>query len=110
MATGGVGVGVALNESFADGVRPWCLVWAGEDVDVFVGEDGAEAGGELGVAVSQEDLLGLALVSEIHDGVAGRLGGPRAGGVRGDSGQVGATGAIVDQDQGVEALEADGCP
>ena len=96
------------DESFAGRVRAWRLGWACEDADVRVGEDGVEAGGGFGVAVSGGERVGCALVGEVHEGVAGGLGGPWSGGVGGDAGQVGAAGAVFDQDQGVEALEGDG--
>ena len=96
------------DESFADRVRARCLRRTFKDADVCVGEDGVEGAGELGVAVADEEFVGCALVGEVHERVAGGLGGPFAGGVRGDAGQVCAAGAAFDQDQGVESFEADG--
>ena len=43
------------DEAFRDRVRPWCSHRRLDDPDVDGGEDGVEGGGELGVAVADEE-------------------------------------------------------
>jgi hypothetical protein len=42
--------------------------------------------------------------AEVHEPVAGLLGDPGAGGVGGDPGEVHAAAAVLDHDEGVEAV------
>jgi hypothetical protein len=77
-------------------------------VDGFGDEYGVERRGEPGVAVTQQEFDRPDPVGEVHDQVAGGLGGPSAGRVRGDPGEVGAAGAVLDHDQGIYAPQGDG--
>jgi hypothetical protein len=69
---------------------------------------GVEGVSELAAAVTEQELMTLGLHVAVHEDVAGGLGGPWTGGVGGDAEQVGATGAVSEQDQCVDALEIDG--
>ena len=76
--------------------------------DVDGGEDGVEGGGELGVAIADEEPEPLAGVVEVHGQVAGQLGQPRAGRVRGDPEDVDAAGGVLDDEERVEPVQGDG--
>src|SRR3954452_6391527 len=73
------------DEAFGDRVGPRCLPRRFDDRDVDGGEDGVEGGGELGVAVADEEPESLTGVVEVYEQVAGLLGEPGCGGVRGDA-------------------------
>ena len=60
----------------------WMLQSTGPDAGV--GEDGVECDGEVGAAVADHEFDPVCLVAEVHDQVAGLLGGPFAGWVQGD--------------------------
>ena len=64
------------DEAFGDRVRPWCPHRRLDDPDVDGGEDGVEGGGELGVAVADEEPEASTGVVEVHEQVAGLLGQP----------------------------------
>ena len=95
------------DEAFGDGVGPRrphrCL----DDPDVDGGEDGVEGGGELGVAVPDEEPEATAGVVEIHEQVAGLLGQPGTGGVRGDAEDVHPAGGVLDDEERVEPVQGD---
>ena len=57
------------------------------------GEHGVEGGGELGVAVPDEEPEVAASVVEVHEQVAGLLGQPDSGALSGDTEDVHAAGA-----------------
>ena len=67
-----------------------------EHLGIDGGVDGVERGGELGVAIADEESEASAGVVEVHEQVAGLLGDPGAGGVRGDPGDVDAAAAVLD--------------
>jgi hypothetical protein len=48
-----------------------------DNLDALAGEDRVEGAGEFGVAVPDQEAEGADPVAEIHDQVAGLLGGPR---------------------------------
>ena len=56
-----------------------------DDPDVDRGEDGVEGGGELGVAVTDEQPEALTGIVEVYEQVAGLLGEPLLGGVGRDA-------------------------
>ena len=56
-------------------------------------------------AISDQEPDGGRELAEVHQEVARCLGCPRAVGVGGDAGQVNAAGAVLDDDQGVDAAE-----
>ena len=96
------------DEAFGDRVGPWCLHRCLDDADVGGGEDGVERGGELGVAVADEEPEATAGVVEVHEQVAGLLGQPGAGRVRGDAEDVYAAGGVLDDEERVEPVQGDG--
>ena len=93
---------------FADRVHPWSLRRAGQDPDALRGEHGVERAGELARPVPDQELDRSCSLAQVHQEVAGCLRGPRAVRVRGDSGQVGTAGAVLDHDQRVDAPQQHG--
>src|SRR5687768_16826245 len=59
-------------------------------------------------AIAYEESEAAAGVVEAHEQVAGLLGDPGAGGVRGDPGDVDAAAAVLDGHEPVEAAQEDG--
>ena len=72
------------------------------------GEDGVERGGELGVAVADQEPEAAAGVVEVHEQVAGLLGQPGAGGMRGDAEDVHPAGGVLDDEERVQPVQGDG--
>jgi hypothetical protein len=62
------------DEAFGDRVSSWCPRRCLDDAGVDGGEDGVERGGELGVAVPDEEPEPRTGVVELHEQVAGLLG------------------------------------
>jgi hypothetical protein len=91
------------DDPFADRVRSRRLRWAGENPDAFRLEHGVEGAGELACAIPNQELDRSRAVPEVHQEVARRLGRPRAVRIRSDAGQVNVAGAVLDDDQGVDA-------
>src|ERR1035441_7055350 len=91
------------DDPFADRVRSGRLRRVGENPDAFRLEHGVEGAGELAGAVPEQELDGSSALPEVHQKVARRLGRPRAVRIRGEAGQVNAAGAVLDDDQGVDA-------
>jgi hypothetical protein len=75
----------AADEAFGDRVGPRCPHRSLDNADVEGGEDGVGGGGELGVAVPDEEPEATTGVVEIHCEVTGLLGQPGARRVRGDT-------------------------
>ena len=75
--------------------------------DPGVGEDRVEGGGEVRAAVADHELDPVRLFAEVHDQVAGLLGGPFPGGMQGDAEDADAPGGVLDhgQDVGLGAVE-----
>jgi hypothetical protein len=71
-------------------------------------EDGVEGGGELGVAIADEEPELLSSLVEVHGQVPGQLSQPRSGRVRGDAEDVDATVGVLDDEERVQPLEGDG--
>jgi hypothetical protein len=57
----------AAGETFGERVGPWRPDRGGEDVDVGAGEDRVDGGGELGVAIPDQDSEAAARILEIHE-------------------------------------------
>jgi hypothetical protein len=98
----------AADEPFRVAVR---LRRTGRDlhnVDGLGGEDGVESGGELGVAVADEEVEGADLVTEVYQQVAGGLGSPGRARVSGHVEYVHPAGADLHHEQDVEAAQCDG--
>ena len=62
------------DPAFRDGVRAGCSNWGADDADVGTGEDCVEGGGELGVAVTDQETDSLGVAAEVQEQVAGLLG------------------------------------
>jgi hypothetical protein len=96
------------DEAFGDRVGPRrphrCL----DDPHIEGGEDGVECGGEPGVSITDEEPEPLPGVIEVDGQVAGLLGQPGAGGVGGDAEDVDAAGGVLDDEERVEPVQADG--
>jgi hypothetical protein len=93
------------DDAFGVGVRDRRAHRRQDHSDTFDREDLVKDAGELRVTITDEDAD---VVEDAADReVAGLLGDPRAGRVRGDSRQVHAAGAVVDEEQDVESAEQD---
>src|SRR5919107_4435906 len=77
-AVGEVGSG-GPDEAFGEAVRPQPARRDLHRVDASAGQDGIEGGGELAGAVADEEPESGGAVGEVHQQVAGLLGGPRSG-------------------------------
>src|SRR4051794_20816677 len=71
------------DESFGKAVRRWTARRDRHGVDPGAGQGGVERRGELAGAVADEEPEGGGAVVEVHQEVAGLLGGPRSGRVAG---------------------------
>ncbi len=89
------------DEPLGDSVRSRRADGRLDDPHPFPGEDGVEGGGELGVAVADEELGGRRPLSEIEAEVACLLGYPARDGVGRDPGKVDDTGVHLDEEQHV---------
>ena len=65
------------DDTLADGVRPGCSDGVVDYPGALGVEDGVEGGGELRVAISDEELDGICLRGELRRDVAGTLSHPR---------------------------------
>jgi len=88
--------------AFARGARR-CL----EDLDVDGGEHGVEGGGELAVAVADQEPEASVGVVEVHEQVAGLLGQPGSGRVRGDAQDVYPARGVFDDEERVQPVQRD---
>ena len=77
-AVGGFGSGGA-DEAFGEAVRSRTSRRDLHGVDADVSQDGVERGGELAGSVADEEPEGGGAVVEVHQQVAGLLGGPGSG-------------------------------
>jgi hypothetical protein len=73
----------------------------------LAGEDLVERAGELGVTVPDEEAEGDSPVAEVHEQVAGLLGGPRAARVGGHAEDVHVPGRHLHDEQDGQAFEED---
>ena len=96
------------DEAFRDRVRPGRPGRGADDADVGTGEHVVKGGGELAVSVTDQEPKLLGAVGEVHEQVAGLLGGPGPRRVRGDPGDVHAAAVVLAHDQDVEAAQEDG--
>lgn len=85
------------DHAFADRVCPGRRGWAFEYADASVGQDGVGAGGELPAAISSHELEEVGTIAEVHEEMAGGLGGPRSIWVGGGAEQVNPAGAVLDE-------------
>ena len=95
------------DEAFGDRVRPRCAHRRLDDLDVDGGEHGVEGGGELAVAVADQEPEAPVGVVEVHEQVARLLGEPCSGRVGGDAEDVYAAGGVLDDEERVEPVQGD---
>jgi hypothetical protein len=76
-----------------------------DHLHALVSEDLVEGGGELGVAVPDEETEGAGPVAEVHEQVAGLLRGPRADRAGGYAEDMHAPGRHLHDEQDVQAPE-----
>jgi hypothetical protein len=74
---------------------------AQHDPDPGIGEDRAECGGEVRAAVADHELDPVRLLAEVHDQVAGLLGGPFSGGMQRDPENPDVPAGVLDHGQDV---------
>jgi hypothetical protein len=67
------------DEAFGEAVRPRTSRWDLHRVDAGAGQYRVEGGGELSGSVADEEPEGGNAIVEVHQQVAGLLGGPRSG-------------------------------
>ena len=97
----------SADPAFGDRVHAGRLDVAEHGPDPGVGEDRVERGGEVRAAVADHELGPVRLLAEVHDQVAGLLGGPLPGGMRRQSEDADAPGRVLDhgQDVGLGAIQ-----
>ena len=78
-----------------------------DDADVDCGEDGVEGGGELGVAVADEEPKATTGIVEVHEEIAGLLGLPGSGRVGGDAEDVHPAGGVLDDEEDIQPAQSD---
>jgi hypothetical protein len=95
------------DPSFGDRVHTRCADVAEHGLDAGIGEDHVECGGKVRAAVADHELDLTPLVAEVHEEVAGLLGGPFPGGIQGDAEDADPPGRVLDysQDVGLGAVE-----
>ena len=91
------------DHRLSDSVRSGCLRRAEENPDTFGGEHGIEGLSALAGAVPDQEMNGTHAMAQVHQEVTGGLGRSCAIRVGGDTAQMSAAGAVLDDDQGVDA-------
>jgi hypothetical protein len=76
------------DPSLGHRVRAWRPHRRPQDSDALGGQDGIEGGGEVGVAIADQERELVDAAGQTDQQVAGLLGDPGAVGVDGDTGQV----------------------
>src|ERR1035437_4291352 len=89
------------NPPFGDRVHPGRPHVAQHGPDPGDREGGGECGGEVRAAVADHERDPVCLSAEVHERVAGLLGGPFPGGVQGDAEDADAPGRVRDHGQDV---------
>jgi hypothetical protein len=105
-AVGELGSG-GQHESFGEAVRPRTPRWNLHGVDPRAGQGGIERRGELAGAVADEEPEGGGVVGEVHQQVAGLLGGPGSGRVAGRPEDVQVAVADFQGEQDVDPFQGD---
>lgn len=95
----------AAHPALRDRVRPRRPDGRLDDPRAGRGEHPVEHGGELGVPVPDQEFEAVSVILEVHQEITGLLGHPRARGMGGDSGQVHAPGAMLNEEQHVQAAQ-----
>jgi hypothetical protein len=91
----------SADPAFGDCVHAGRLYVAEHGLDPGGGEDRVECGGEVRSAVADHEFGPVRLVAEVHDQVAGLLGGPFSGWRQGDSEDADASGGVIDHGEDV---------
>ena len=91
----------SADPAFGDRVHAGRLDLAKHGPDPGIGEDRVECGGEVRAAVADHELDPVRLLAEVHDQVAGLLGGPFPGRMQGDSQDADAPGGVLDHGQDI---------
>jgi hypothetical protein len=89
------------DPAFSDRVHARRLDVAEHGPDPGIGENGVERSGVVRAAVANNELDLVRLLAEVHDQVAGLLGGPRPGGMHCDAEDADAPGGVLDHGQDV---------
>jgi len=97
----------SANPSLGITIRPWGPRRGLYYRHALAVEDRVEGAGELGVAVPDQEAEAAGPVVEVHDQVAGLLGGPRASRVGGHAQDVHPSGLYLHDEQHVQASEED---
>src|SRR5258708_10315891 len=84
------------DPAFGDRVHAGRPDVAQDGLDPGIGEDGVEGGGEVGAAVADHESDSVCLLVQVHEEVAGLLGGPFPGRVQGDPQDADAPGSVLD--------------
>jgi hypothetical protein len=84
------------NPAFGDRVHARRPDVAEHGPDPGVGEDRVERGGEVRAAVADHEPGPVRIIAEVHQEVAGLLGGPFPGGMLGDGEDADAPGGVPD--------------
>jgi|SRR6266545_4836537 len=95
-------VAAALDPAFHDGVHAGHLDAAEHDLDIGVGEDRVEQGGELAVAVTDKVPRCAAGVVEVHGEVSYGLRYPGGGGMGGGAQDLDPAAGVLNDGQDVE--------
>ena len=95
------------DEAFGEAVRSRASGWDLDGVDPGAGEGGVERGRELAGAVADEKPERGGPVVEVHEQVAGLLGGPSSGGVAGRPEDVDVAGADLEGEEHVDPFQGD---
>jgi hypothetical protein len=101
-------VPAGLYPALHDGVHARHPDTALHDLESGVGEQCVEGGGELGVAVADEELGLAACVFEVHYEVASELHDPLSGGVCGGAQDSDAPGGVLDDGEDVQVCPGQG--
>ena len=96
------------DPAFGDGVRARRLDRGLDDPHADGGDHRSGRGGELGVPVMSQKLEAVSLFCEVHEQVAGLLGHPRAGGAGSEAGQAHPAGAVLEEEQHIQAAQEHG--
>src|SRR4051794_38782076 len=87
--------------------RPWRAPRRLDDPHADGGEHGVQGGGELVVAIADQESEAPVEVVEVHEQVARPLGQPRSGRVRGDAQDVYPAAGVFDDEERVEPVQGD---
>jgi hypothetical protein len=93
------------DEAFCEAVRSWTARRDLHDVNAGVGQDRVERGGELAGSVADEEPEGCGAAVEVHQQVAGLLGGPVSGRMAGRAEDVHVAAADLHDEEHVDPFK-----